>query len=202
MFISKDKALIIPQDEHAKLAGDIAAHWGNSDFALPPVDRKEFVAGVRYHDSMHGLFDTVVVLDRSERGAPNPVRKQALIELYSSGLTLTTRPVVDALRLLHIMVLTEGLSSEIVRSADLLIDKLTKENGLRRPDLTQTYKLLRACDSIPPTVLHFEVSNSCIIIDPWPLDCRKVTGEIMAYDIKGYPTELKAVPVKYTVMPK
>lgn len=227
MFITKDRTLAIPQDEHARLAGAIAAHWGNSEFALPHVDRDEFIAGVRCHDSMHGLFDTFTVLDRPERGSLDDAGRAALIAIYEGGLTFTSRPVVDALRMLHIMVLAKGLSTEVVRSADLLIDRLVRENGLYRPELDKTYNLLRACDSVAfdfsfrdpaprtgvrevyrghgdatPTLIHFEVRDACIILDPWPLNRETVTGEIMAYDLKGYPFDLKAVPVNYTVLPK
>jgi hypothetical protein len=51
-----DEFLLIPQDEHAKLSGLLAAHFGNRRFD-PPTPREPVVEAIRMHDCGWPKFD-------------------------------------------------------------------------------------------------------------------------------------------------
>ena len=57
MFRSRRRAVIFPQAEHMRLAGALAAHWGNGRFPRPPLDFLSFTLGVALHYRGYGLFD-------------------------------------------------------------------------------------------------------------------------------------------------
>src|SRR5437899_9707211 len=57
MIRSKLRPVVIPQLEHARLAGTLASLWGNANFDPPPVDPSSWVAGVSLHDRGYGHLD-------------------------------------------------------------------------------------------------------------------------------------------------
>jgi len=61
MFKSKLRPIVIPQSEHAKLAGTLALLWGNTSFDLPETDWLSFIAGVGLHDRGYGYLDTSAI---------------------------------------------------------------------------------------------------------------------------------------------
>ena len=66
MFKPKNKNLIIPQREHARLAGNIAVYWGNKDFDLPKIPLRQIVKGITFHQNGYGLFDIHPVKEMDE----------------------------------------------------------------------------------------------------------------------------------------
>ena len=54
MFKSKQRAIVITQHEHGRLAGMLAANWGNARFAKPSINFDSFVKGVTFHDRGYG----------------------------------------------------------------------------------------------------------------------------------------------------
>jgi hypothetical protein len=50
MFKSKVRPIAIPQYEHGRLTGTLAAMWGNDDIDRPVIDFASFVRGVALHD--------------------------------------------------------------------------------------------------------------------------------------------------------
>lgn len=50
MFESKQRAIVVPQHEHARVAGEVAFHWGNGTLSAPPISPWQLAAGVANHD--------------------------------------------------------------------------------------------------------------------------------------------------------
>ncbi|MDX6454362.1 MAG: hypothetical protein QOD48_469, partial [Gaiellaceae bacterium] len=46
-----------PQAEHQRLAGVIAAAWGNDQVGRPPLPFESWVRGVAVHDRAYGELD-------------------------------------------------------------------------------------------------------------------------------------------------
>ena len=59
MFQSKIHPLVVPQHEHSRMAGTLAALWGNTSFDGPPILLDSFVKGVTFHDRGYGTFDNL-----------------------------------------------------------------------------------------------------------------------------------------------
>ncbi len=72
--------VLITQDDHAHLAGRLAGHLGNADFA-PPDPRDATLLGISLHDSGWPLHDEVPTLDR--KGLP--------LHVLESPMSIATR---------------------------------------------------------------------------------------------------------------
>ena len=79
MFKSKTRPLVLPQSEHARLAGLLAYHWGNADFDRPALDFASFVKGVAEHDRGYGVYDNAPIDGVSRRHATISYRDNWLI---------------------------------------------------------------------------------------------------------------------------
>lgn len=58
--------MIIPQREHARLAGNIAVYWGNKDFELPKLALYAVVKGITFHQNGYDLLDTYPVKEMDD----------------------------------------------------------------------------------------------------------------------------------------
>lgn len=79
---SDQKTFMIPQEEHADLAAQFAAHWGNDKFArLAPYDTMVFAAV--YHDSQYREAEADLPIDlemgrpHGHRTTPSTAKKRA-----------------------------------------------------------------------------------------------------------------------------
>ena len=75
MFKSKVRPIVISQYEHGRLAGTLAAMWGNDDFDKPVIDFTSFVWGVTLHDWHYGVVDNVPIGEANEADWLAMVRK-------------------------------------------------------------------------------------------------------------------------------
>jgi hypothetical protein len=67
----KDGSLVlINQNDHAKLSGLMAAHWGNENFAAPKR-WESFVRGAGYHDSGWTSYETAPIYDAAAKTTPH-----------------------------------------------------------------------------------------------------------------------------------
>src|SRR4051794_15150777 len=67
MLISRreDKLVLVDQNEHARLAGDICAHWGNESFRRPDYHGHARIAA-EIHDEGWREFDAQPLLNTEE----------------------------------------------------------------------------------------------------------------------------------------
>ena len=88
MFKSKIQPLIIPQYEHGRMSGILAAHWGNDAFDRPAIDFDRWVAGVAFHDWHYGVLDNLPILEASET-AWVALTRRAVVEHFDDPIVET-----------------------------------------------------------------------------------------------------------------
>ncbi len=108
-----DRGLIVPQHEHARVSGVIAALWGNDRFQPAPLPAGSFLAGVDQHDRAYGLFDSDQLL---AMGA----ERWCAVTRRGIGRQ-TDDPVLDLVVNLHLRRLTDAVAGplEAALAADL-----------------------------------------------------------------------------------
>ena len=220
MFRSKTRDIIIPQSEHAKLSGMIAALWGNDEFERPDFNFDSFVAGVALHDEGHGYFDM------DDIGGMDPGT-----ELASMRRLVDYRlddPIADTIANFHILRLLhfDEAWSHLAEECEAQISEGMKKTGISRNSYLWVDRITRLCDSISfnfcfgepvktenpvfprqnradTLMVSYDIdSQGRIVIDPWPLKVSSYEGYILGYEAAGYPDELKPVLVYYTLSKK
>lgn len=221
MFRSKTRDVIIPQSEHAKLAGQIALLWGNDDFDCPDFNFESFVAGVALHDEGHGYFDM------DDIGGMEPE-----VELESMQRLVNYRlddPITDTVANFHILRLLhfdEERRNQLIAECEAQIAEGIEKTGISRDSYVWANRITWLCDLISfdfcfgkPTKSELEISprqgqdetimvgykidnQGKIVIDPWPLSVDSYEGYILGYEAAGYPHELKPVLMPYTLSQK
>lgn len=84
--------LLIPQIEHAHVAGDVAAVWGNDEVAAFP-DSRELLSAVRHHDDGWREWDTAPRL-HAETGIPRSFLEMPMpvaTEIWSRSIEIASR---------------------------------------------------------------------------------------------------------------
>jgi len=212
MFRSKTRDIIIPQSEHAKLAGLIALLWGNDDFDRPDFDFESFVGGVALHDEGHGYFDM------DDIGGMEPdVELESMRRLVNYRLD---NPIIDTVANFHILRLLhfdEERRSQLIVECEAQIAEGIEKTGISRDSYIWANRITWLCDLISfnfcfgePLKSALEISprqnqddtilvsyeidkEGEIVIDPWPLKVDSYEGYILGYEAGGYPDELKPV---------
>ena len=113
MFKSKVRPIIIPQYEHGRLAGTLAAMWGNNDFDRPVIDFESFVRGVALHDWHYGVIDNSPIGEANEADWLAMVRKG--VEYWFDD------PMADIVAKLHLKRLLSGRNTS---ETEILINRI------------------------------------------------------------------------------
>lgn len=219
MFRSKSREVIVPQSEHARLAGALALHWGNTLAGAPELPRRSFLTGVIFHDRGFGYLDTVSIGEAPDEDWL-PVERRGALEITAHD------PIADIVVCRHIRRLVSmrataaraALSSEI----DLRIASLMNDCRLPAECFDSADRITAACDLVafdfsfeaprertvvvpsarPGEDLTVTVSvdgNGGISLRPWPLSIPSLDGYIIGYEADGYPDRLSAVTMPYTL---
>lgn len=223
MFVSKRNSVVYPQSEHLKLATVVANHWGNDEFAKPPVPFESFIKAVSSHDSGYGHYDTSTIGEQNEDG---------IVRLWSRCTDQKLNdPYAEIIIKRHFMRLTSIYPSfpKLVAFHDQLeneVSDLYKKHELDKHIFDVTDTIMNVCDAIAFSFCREETAtrelkiytdtnednmvtlsysidqNHTIRIDPYPLDEALITGAITAYDQKEYPKVLLPNEVSYQIMNK
>jgi hypothetical protein len=219
MFKSRRRSIIIPQSEHARLAGFIAQLWGNAQVNPPPVDPAAFTLGVTLHDRGYGHLDTMAIGEVADAVWLATQRRGILMPLDD--------PVADTIALLHIRRLLahsdrDG-ATEIINLADERIAQNMARTSYTSEDFARADHITRLCDSLAfdfcfEELSEFErpvfsqaddamqpirvtIADSHIRLHPWPLSVPELRGFILGYALSGYPDHLQPVMVPFTASP-
>lgn len=217
MFRSKTRHIIFPQSEHGRLAGTIAALWGNDDFDKPPFSFESFVAGVILHDEGHGYFDMDDIGGHTPQEALDAM--QRLVDYRLDDPIADTVANFHILRLLHL----EDVWYQLIEQCEQKIADGIAKTQISRDDYLWADKITHLCDSIAfdfcfdaPVKIEAQVSarqgradtitvryeldnQGKIVVDPWPLRVDAHEGFILAYEADLYPDQLKPVIVSYVL---
>jgi len=167
-----DGWILITQDDHAKLSGQVIAHWGNNEFAKPePFD--EVLFALREHDSGWKEWDSMPKVN-PETGYPAnfmEMSSQDQCEIWSRCYKShsTTHPYASTLIALHFSKFNQSnirkdTNNELANSllnnmkrfvADKLDLKVSNSHLERIPDdLRINLKLLQIGDIISLNFCH------------------------------------------------
>ncbi len=220
MFRSRRREIVVPQAEHARLAGHIAGHWGNDDISAPGIGRERLALAVALHDRGYPDMDTLPI---------GEISTERWIETLARGAAMEhPDPVVDLVALAHIRRLLSGrndpASAALIRYVDGLIGERLPLSGLTRDTLGKIDEITRSCDMISfwlsfemeghglfPLSWHrsdevrfMEVTvEACgeVRISPWPLSVDELNGELRGYQAAGYPRRPEIAPISYRIIP-
>jgi len=206
MFRSKREGVIVPQAEHARLSGAIAAVW-----ARPvPLPFEPFVRGVTLHDRGYGE------LDDDEIESINPDR---WVEVQSRGFRARSGDaVVDLVVALHIRRLIgrdeHPARAALAREIDAALPDLLAAAGASEADARAADAVTQLCDRISfvfcsGTAEGGEVAgirfrydgDATTTLDPWPLAVPWLRGVVGGFAAEGYPERLDPVVRLFRVEP-
>lgn len=221
MFESKERTIVIPQYEHGRLSGEIAARWGNERFDRPAFDFASFVEGVAFHDWGYGVVDNLPIGRRSEESWLAVVRKGVALRFDS--------PISDIVAKLHIRRLLSWNESParqaLIDALDARVDERLPETGCTRGDFEWADKITRFCDFLAfdfafenPTKRAMRISPKVdssaevevryrigtrgqVFVNPWPFSMPAFSGSIIGYRREGYPEALNPLIVRYEIKP-
>lgn len=199
MFKSKRRPFAITQAEHQRLAGMLAANWGNATFQKPPIRFKSFVKGVAQHDRGYGLFDTLAI---------GEVPREKWQETTHRGFfTHYEDTAADLIVKLHLrrLVGSNPDHQQLAEEMDVVLAHLPVETGLERALFDQIDRITNLCDMISfdfcfeqPTAGYVDVyanfeskeltqvtysiePGGQIRVAPWPFAQDSIEGFIWGY---------------------
>lgn len=218
MFRSKARPIIIPQSEHARLAGLIALYWGNHDIAPPSIDRRAFTLGVTLHDRGYGLLDTMGI---------GEVDDAIWLATQKRGIEATLNdPTADTVALMHLRRLlnisNHPDTKAVIDRAENRIAATIERTPYDRELFEQADTITRTCDMISfrfcfEEPIEFEetvishgasvgiqvqiIESGQIRLNPWPLTVPELRGFILGYEETGYPDHPEPIMVEFTMQP-
>jgi hypothetical protein len=179
---------VYPQAEHQRLAGVIAAAWGNDQVKRPPLPFESWVRGVAVHDRAYGELDEDLI------GAVEPQADD---------------PVVDLVVAMHVQRLADDFVELDAHVPDRLADA-----GVDPADAATADVITDLCDTLSFTFCFEEPASGSIgsfsytvgtdgsaTLAPWPLDVTELTETVVGYRADGYPERLDPVERVFRLVP-
>jgi hypothetical protein len=184
---------VYPQAEHQRLAGVIAAAWGNDEVKRPPLPFESWVRGVAVHDRAYGELDEDLI------GAATPAR---WIEIQTPAVEpQADDPVVDLVVAMHVQRLADDFVELDAHVPDRLADA-----GVDPADAAAADVITNLCDTLSFTFCFEEPASGSIgsfsytvgtdgsaTLAPWPLGVTELTETVVGYRAGGYPERLDPV---------
>jgi len=225
MFKSKLRPIVIPQSEHAKLAGTLALLWGNTSFDLPETDWLSFIAGVGLHDRGYGYVDTSAI-DEMPEVEWSAITRRGFYMPCSDH-------VADLIIKHHLKRLTSYSDSAESRvlgaEMDRVIQNQLEQYALSREQFERIDRITNFCDSIAfnfcfeqaakgqvtifpgnnskdEIPVHYVIEDGEIRADPWPFSMATYSNYLIGYQLKDYPIGLDPIIIpfrlaKVTIVP-
>ena len=224
MFTSKVRNVVIPQVNHAYLAGILAFHWGNQDYDKPKLSFDSFVKAVGNHHFGYGFLDTINFLELGDEGIVDVFKKDCEATLED--------PLSELIIKFHNMRLIKGRLSRIpsdiiqkyLKELESQIEKDLSKTNVPKEDFLWIDRLVDVCDRIsfefcfesPVTTkksvykkledkeqvdIEYKIEpNGVIKVSPWPFSKTEITGYIQGYKSKAYPSKLEPVNVPFRLI--
>ncbi len=218
MFESRRRNINFTQYEHMRLAGTLAQHWGNGEFARPDLPTASFNTGVALHDLGFGTADEYSI------GAMSSAQRAYTLErLMNTELSDRIAETVVKHHALRLMDDVEH--ADLKAECRKYIGQLVQETGISETRYLRADAVTAFCDSV---AFHFcfekpftgtvdvhpdiESEQRCPVkidmdgrghvqVSPWPFDCPSLNGYLLAFERDVYPTKLRAIQVPWEVSP-
>lgn len=219
MFKSKTRSIVLPQSEHARLAGLLAYQWGNTNFDRPAIDFTSFVKGVAEHDRGYDVLDNAPI-DGVSLKTWLAIQRKSLLRVCDDMIT----NVVCWMHVRRLLALASSPERDELRQmADDMIDETVTQLGLDCDIFVWADSITNFCDTIAfhygfdtpkqrsmdicykagsmerISVQYWLKAHGLIQVDPWPFKVDSFSGFIMAYQAEGYPDRLESVLLPFTV---
>jgi hypothetical protein len=219
MFKSKVRPIVISQYEHGRLAGTLAAIWGNNDFDRPVIDFLAFVRGVTLHDWHYGVIDNLPIGEGSEDDWLATVRKGVAYWIDD--------PITDIVVKLHIKRLLNGRNTRdteiLMNHIELRITERVPQTPFSRQQFEWADKITRFCDQLAfdfsfetpmeatysvytkvntnqETSVSYKIKpGGQIEVTPWPFSVNTFSGIMIGYQQADYPETLTPEVVHFHV---
>ena len=219
MFQSKTHPIVLPQSEHARLAGLLAYHWGNADFDRPALDFASFVKGVAEHDRGYGLLDNAPI-DGVSLKTWLTIQRKSLLDVCEDMVT-------NVVCWMHVRRLLSYDSTperdELRQMADNMIDEVVAQLDMQRAVFEWADTVTHFCDTVAfhfgfdePKERSMEICHKTasaeripvqywlkeggiIQVKPWVFSVDRLSGFVMGYEADGYPDRLEPVLLPYSV---
>jgi len=219
MFKSKTRSINVPQYEHGKLAGTLAAHWGNEQFDQPSFDFRAFVSGVALHDWGYGILDNIPIMEAAE---------EDWLVVAKRGIELKLEnPIAEIVQKMHVRRLLSNHDTPerkvLIEEISRIIEETRTKVPISQEEFDWADRITRFCDDIAfvfsfdrPTTFSRTVFDkvgrfdstqelTCtikpgeIIVDPWPFSVPSFDGIMIGYQRDGYPERLNPILIPYII---
>jgi hypothetical protein len=192
---------VYPQAEHQRLAGVIAAAWGNDQVERPPLPFESWVRGVAVHDRAYGELDEDLI---------GTVAPERWIEIQTPAVEPQAGdPVVDLVVAMHVQRLADDFVELDAHVPDRLADA-----GVDPADAAAADVITNLCDTLSFTFCFEEPASGSIgsfsytvdadgsaTLAPWPLDVPELIETVVGYRADGYPERLDPVERVFRLAP-
>ncbi len=229
MFKSKVRDINFSQYEHGRLAGTLARHWGNDEFARPELIFAAFADGVTLHDWGYGVLDNLPIGEMDDATWLKVVSK-GIDKIYDQpDTTIIVRLHIRRLLALDLTPERQAYIEEIdLRIAEQL-DTSTEPGfggtGTQLEKYKRADKITQLCDMISfdfcfesprqrtldvftnprteeKTDITFEIRpGGEVRVEPWPFSVPELSGILYAFQRDGYPQKLQPVIVPFDIRP-
>jgi len=229
MFKSKVRDINFSQYEHGRLAGTLARHWGNDEFARPELNFTAFADGVALHDWGYGILDNLPIGEMDDEAWLKVVRK-GIDKIYDQpDTTLIVRLHIRRLLSLNPTPERQAYIDEIdSRITNQLNAAEELKPGTTYPQLEKykrADKITQLCDMISfdfcfelprkrtlevfanskseeTTAITYEIRpGGEVRVEPWPFSVPELSGILYAFQRDGYPQRLNPVIVPFKIRP-
>ena len=221
MFKSSQREIVVPQSEHARLAGLMAFHWGNADFDLSPLPFESFVKGVAFHDRGYPRLDTFPI---------NGMPEDEWLKILETGAQLSFTDleanIIVLMQIKRVALYNKTASrKKFADKVEKEIDDLIASSSYSEADFDFADQIAPFCDSVSykfcfeeagelelnlkakqgdasPTKVCVEFSKEgAIKISPWPFKVKSFSGFLNAYNTLGYPSALDPEIFRFSISP-
>lgn len=213
MFRNESKGIVIPQQEHARLAGFLAMIWGNEKFSAPSIGLESLSIGIAHHHQGYGALDTIDF----KKADPD----QIVNILWADCQKTTWNVDADLVNLYHQLRLVDRRISRVGASPQLenlrsQIDKQMKQNLgdsiYKENDFLWADRITDICDrtaflfcsgglheeDVPvyqnragqSTVTVKITVGETVKVRPWPFKVGPLHRDIVGYQESSYPHHL------------
>lgn len=229
MFKSKARKINFSQYEHGRLAGLLAYHWGNDEFARPDINFAAFADGVTLHDWGYGILDNLAIGEMDDDAWLKVVRK-GIDKVYdSSDTTMIVRLHIRRLlalnpspeRQVYIDEIDLQIASQLNAAEELgpgtihsnlekykRADKITQLCDMISFDFCfesprkRTLEVFANSRSEETTAITYEIRpRGEVWVEPWPFSVAEISGILYAFRREGYPQRLAPVIVPFDIRP-
>jgi uncharacterized protein DUF3891 len=204
VFRSRQRPVVYPQAEHARLSGVIAASWGNDEVPRPPLPFESFVRGVALHDRGYGMLDDDPLGEMA--------RERWLEIARRSFEAQDDDPVVDLVVAMHVRRLMShgpfSTDAAIGAELDAALARRIEAAGVDAADATAADAVTDLCDRLafafcfeeadsgtvePPGISYSVHEDGSATLSPWPLAVASLSETVTGYRSEGYPELLESV---------